>query len=58
MFEKILCFGLCCSVKKIYRFKCGNHNKTENLFKKKNSRIDIGCYQDQSKKVPYGFGHI
>ena len=32
MFEKIFYYGLCCCVKKICRFKCGNQYKTENLF--------------------------
>ena len=55
MFDKILCSGLCWSVKKIYMFKCENHNKTENLFKN-NNRIGLGSYQNRSKKVVYGFG--
>jgi len=55
MFEKIFCSSLCWSVKKICRFKCGNHNKTKNLFKK-NSRIGLGSYQDRSKNGVYGLG--
>jgi len=53
MFENIFCSGLCWSMKKICRFKCGNNNKTENLFKN-NSRIGLGSYQDRSKRGVYG----
>jgi len=34
MFEKIFYSGLCYFVKKICRFKCGNYNKIEKIFKK------------------------
>jgi len=56
MFEKIFFSDLCCFVKKkICRVNCGNHNKTENLFKNK-SGIGLGSYQDRRKKVLYDLG--
>jgi len=48
MFEKIFCSGLCWSVKIICRFKCGNYNKTYNLFKK-NGRIGLGSPRPKPK---------
>jgi len=44
---------VCVILWKICRFKCGNHNKIENLFKK-NSRISLGSYQNRGQKWVYG----
>ena len=55
MFHKIFCFGLCWFLKKIYRFKCGNNHKTENIFKK-NCALGLGSYHNRGKKGVYGLG--